>query len=65
MIQEKLTTHIRGLGIKQKKLAEECDMSEMAVSSVMRGERKLTLEEYAAICKFLGVSMDFFNDEGD
>ena len=65
MIQEKLVTHIRGLGIKQKMLAEKCDMSEMAVSSVMRGERKLTLEEYAAICKFLGVSMDFFNDEGD
>ena len=50
------------MGIKQKVLAEKCGMTEMAVSSSMRNERKLTLDEYSAICKFLGLSLDTFNE---
>ncbi|WP_321974266.1 helix-turn-helix transcriptional regulator [Paratractidigestivibacter sp.] len=65
MIQEKLATYIGDMGIKQKTLAEKCGMSEMAVSAAMRGERRVTLDEYAAICGFLHVSMDFFNDTED
>ena len=62
MIQERLTAYINDMGIKQKVLAEKCGMTEMAVSSSMRNERKLTLDEYSAICKFLGLSLDTFND---
>lgn len=61
MIQERLTEYINRMGIKQKTLAEKCGMTEMAVSSSMRNERKLTLDEYSAICKFLGLSLDTFS----
>lgn len=63
MIQENLIKYVSDKGIKQNVLAEKCGMTPMAVSSSMRSERRLTLEEYAAICKFLGLSMDYFNEE--
>ena len=63
MIQEQLTEYINSIGIKQKTIAEKCGMTEMAVSSSMRNERKLTLDEYGAICEFLGLSLDTFNSK--
>ena len=62
MVQERLTAYINDMGIKQKVLAEKCGMTEMAVSSSMREERKLTRDESSAICKSLGVSLDACND---
>lgn len=62
MIQENLFRYVSDRGIKQNVIADKCGMTRMAVSSSMRNERKLTLDEYGAICKFLGVSMDTFNE---
>lgn len=60
MIQERLVDYINGLGVKQIAIAQACGMTPQAVSESMRCERRFTIEEYAAICRFLGVSMDDF-----
>lgn len=63
LIQERLIKYVSDKGIKQNVLAKKCGMTPMAVSSSMRNERRLTLEEYAAICRFFGISMDYFNKD--
>ena len=62
MIQDNLVSYITSMGIKQSVIAEQCGMTDMAISSSMRGERKLTLDEFSSICQFLGMSMDAFQD---
>lgn len=62
VVQEKLFEYVREKGVTQRAIAKACDMTEMAVSSSSRGERRLTAEEYARICVFLGVSLDKFVD---
>ena len=62
MIQENLAAYVADKGIKQKVLAEKVGMTEVAVSSMLRCDRKLTADEYSAICYFLGVSTEKFRD---
>lgn len=64
MIQENLTRYIKERGYKQCVVREAAGIkSDATFSNMMANKRKLTLDEYAAICRFLGVPMDYFNEE--
>lgn len=47
-------------GITQSNLARKAGMRVPALCLALKGRRKLTLEEYAAICFVLGVNTDYF-----
>lgn len=47
-------------GISQSKLARKTGIRIPALCLALNGRRKLTLEEYAAICFVLGVNTDYF-----
>lgn len=47
-------------GISQSNLARKAGIRIPALCLALNGRRKLTLEEYAAICFVLGVNTDYF-----
>ena len=47
-------------GITQSNLARKAGIKIPALCLALNGRRKLTLEEYAAICFVLGVNTDYF-----
>lgn len=59
----KLKEYIEENGIKQKYIAEKANMSEPKLSSILNGNRKCEVGEYASICNVLGVSFDAFVSE--
>lgn len=65
MIQENLFAYVERLGMSNTALARGTGMTEMALSSSRRMQRKLTAEEYCKICTFMGVSLDKFAEEQD
>lgn len=51
------------LGISQEELAERAGVHRTYIGMIERGEKNVTLENIAKICKGLGISIrDFFDD---
>ena len=60
MIYEQIANYLKRNGIKQSFLAENTSLSRQAISEALNGRRKITVEEYADICKALNVSVNRF-----
>lgn len=50
-------------GIKQSFLAEKCGWTKQMANTIVCGRRKITADEYAAICDALGLPYDLFYNE--
>jgi transcriptional regulator with XRE-family HTH domain len=46
--------------ITQASVSRKINISKPKLSMALNGKRRMTLEEYAAICGALGVNTDFF-----
>lgn len=57
-IREYLITH----GIKQTFIAEKCAWTKQKTNAIVTGKKKISAEEYGAICEAVGVSYDYFFD---
>lgn len=53
---------IEDRGIKQLYIAEKTGMTPDVVSKILRGERKLSAEEFLMFCDVLDVSPDIFRN---
>lgn len=51
---------VKEKGLKQTYLAERVGMTPDAVSKILRGERKLTAEEFLVFCDVLDVNPNVF-----
>lgn len=49
-------------GVKQKFISRKTGIPEAALSLIMQGKRKCTIEEYVKICRFAGCAFDTFID---
>ena len=63
MIYERIAKFVEENGIKQSALAEKTGITKQALSESLRGLRKITAEEYVAICRALKKSPNFFSDD--
>ena len=63
MIWQKIRNYIDQKGFVQAVVARNAGMTKVALSESLRGNRRLTADEYVRICDALGVSADFFNHE--
>lgn len=63
MIYERIAKFVEENGIKQSALAKKTGMTKQALSESLRGLRKITAEEYVAICRALKKSPNFFSDD--
>lgn len=61
-ISNAIDIYITDNGIKQNFLSNKTGLSCDAISNVLKGRRKLEVDEYAKICEALNVSFDFFYD---
>lgn len=60
MVYERIADYLTDKGIKQAFLSRETGLSANAVSQILKGERKITIEEYISICTALGVELSYF-----
>ncbi len=60
MVYEHIAEYIKVKGIKQRALADSINVSPHTMCDILAGRRKLSVDEYAAICRFLEVSYDRF-----
>ena len=60
MVGKLIKDYLTENGIKQSFLSEKSDIPEPVLSKMFAGQRRITVEEYSAICKSLKVPMDFF-----
>lgn len=60
MITKRIAKYIKDNGLIQSAIARKAGMTKQAMSDSMRGVRRLTADEYVAICDALGKSLDFF-----
>jgi len=63
MIAERIKDYVEEKGIKQIAIANATGMSKVAVSETLNGNRTLTAEELARICRFLEVPCERFFDQ--
>lgn len=62
MVAERIKAYIEERGIKQCAVAKAAGMTDDAISRVLKGQRKLTADEFIKICRFLRVPADTFTD---
>lgn len=60
MLGEKIKAYIIERGLKIGAVAEKVGIPMNTFSAMMNGKRKITAEEYFAICVALGVPLDTF-----
>ena len=60
MLGEKIKQYIANSGYKFGVIAEKAGVSANVFSAMVNGKRKITAEEYFAICKALGVELEYF-----
>lgn len=60
MLGERIKDYILGEGLKLGAVAERVGVPMNTFSTMMNGSRKITAEEYFAICKALNVPLDKF-----
>lgn len=54
-VEQWTAEQIRSRGLKQKFVAEAAGMTEQALSFVCTGRRKLSAEEFIAVCRAAGI----------
>lgn len=59
---EKIKKYLDENGIKYTFLASEVGISMNTLSSMLNQKRKITIEEYALICKALKLDFSFFDN---
>lgn len=60
IVRENIADYLNKNGIKQLYICEKTGMTPQALSSVLKCERKLDVEEYIAICDALNLKYDYF-----
>lgn len=63
MLAERIKEYMDEKGIMQVAVANAIGMSKVAIGETLRGNRRLTAEEYVAICDFLEVPYSKFTDQ--
>lgn len=58
-----LKDYINEMGLKQKSIADKAGLSQSKLSLILTGERKCEVNEYAKICKAIGVPLNKFIDK--
>lgn len=59
---ERIKTHIKENGLKQRWVAERAGMTDVELSEYLRGKRRMTVDAYIRICDALGVSLETFRE---
>lgn len=59
-IETAIRDYLNAHGIKQTFISEKCGWTKQKTNSIVNGKRKLTVDEYGAICEVVGVSYDYF-----
>lgn len=59
-VYERIKTHIKDEGLKQKSVAKKAGYSEKQFSAMMRGARKINADDYEKICVALGKEPNDF-----
>lgn len=62
MVKENIAQYVLERGIKQIYISKCIGLSPQSVSQIMKGKRKLNIEEYAKLCKALNLPYDYFFD---
>ncbi|MBS5368344.1 MAG: helix-turn-helix transcriptional regulator [Coprobacillus cateniformis] len=63
--REMLKRYIHDNGIKQRAISDKTGISETSISMILSGDRKCEVNEYARICKYLGVPFSKFIKKTD
>ncbi|WP_083526936.1 helix-turn-helix domain-containing protein [Thermophilibacter mediterraneus] len=63
LIYQRIRAYMERMGFTQSVVAKNAGMTKVAMSESLRGNRRLTADEYVAICNALGVSADFFSQD--
>ena len=59
-ISASIREYLKDHGIKQSYIAEKCGWTRQMANTIVCGRRKITADEYAAICEALGLPYDLF-----
>lgn len=59
-IARKIKEYINRNGIRQAYIVSKTGINKNKLSQSLMGNRKLTVGEYSAICKIIGVNMEYF-----
>ena len=59
-VEVAIRNYLNAHGIKQTFISEQCGWTKQKTNSIINGKRKLTVDEYGAICEVVGVSYDYF-----
>lgn len=62
MTGSKIKQYLINTGLKFNSIAEKSDIPMNKFSAILNGKRKITAEEYFAICHALDVPLDTFCD---
>ncbi len=63
---EKIKQYLKENGISVRFLARKSGLNFRVIYDIFNAGRKITIEEYAAICKALNLNLDyFFEDSGN
>lgn len=65
MVSVKIREYIIKSGLKFGAVAEKAHIKPTTFCSMMRGDRKITAEEYFSICAVLGVPLDTFMSKSE
>lgn len=65
MIYELIAAYLQENGFVQASVARKSGMTEQALSDSLRGVRRLTAEEYVAICHTLNVDTGLFDERAN
>lgn len=60
MVREEIKKYIDDVGIKQKVLAANANMTPHALNTFLNGKRGIDVEEYVRLCDAMGVPYDKF-----
>lgn len=67
IVQARIAEYIKNMGIRQSVLCEKTGIDKNAMSGILNGKRKLTVDEFEKLCiaieKNPNSFMDFENDE--
>ena len=62
MFGQRIRQYMRENGISNRYVAKRSGIDEKKLSRLLNGQ-KMSVEEYAAICRGLGVDLNFFSDD--
>lgn len=61
----KLKQYIEERGLIQKFVAQKTGIEEVALSNILNGRQRCSLENYVKLCKFFNVSFELFIDTAE